>query len=353
MTPHVSAADILCLECRAVPNIFRVRTCPWVSVLCECGCLHSAYQRLFTNEELLFVRHQMSATQQLPHFVLAVLREDARVHSVQNVDRDGSRQGRATARGERGPLCPQDDLSSRAGRFVGKRPTLANPVLAILICQFWPIHFWPSWFLPGQFWPIQFWPIQFWPIHGSVCVCHGGAKRWGPKVSLERGGPKGDDRRVGSKPRENLALNFGAPKGGPRRVRPEGQGPEGWGAQNFALFVSLWVFSGGILVVFEAPGDSNENTTKIQREDTQRETKRAKFWAVRRRGVRCRVGRVQTNNTQHNTTEHNRKQQHTTQHNNTQQHQPQHNTTKMDWPKLAGQMGWPKMDWPKLLAKGP
>ena len=106
-----------------------------------------------------------------------------------------------------------------------------------------------------------------------------------------------------------------------------------------------------------------ENTTKIQREDTQRETKRAKFWAVRRSrgpaegggsgsgggggprrgGSGCRVGRVQTNNTQHNTTTHN----------NTQQHQPQHNTTKKDWPKmdrpkLAGQIGWPKMDWPKM-----
>ena len=59
----------------------------------------------------------------------------------------------------------------------------------------------------------------------------------------------------------------------PGSVGPEGWGPEGdegegWEAQNFelffpsldsifALFVSLWVSSRGISVVFEAPGPSN------------------------------------------------------------------------------------------------
>ena len=84
-----------------------------------------------------------------------------------------------------------------------------------------------------------------------------------------------------------------------------------------------------------------EKTTKIQREDTQREKKKengvgegkkAKFWAVRRRVVRRRVGRVQTNNTQQHTTTPT-----TTQHN-----------SKMDWPK----MDWPKVDWPKSAITG-
>ena len=49
---------------------------------------------------------------------------------------------------------------------------------------------------------------------------------------------------------------------GPRRVGPEGVGPEGCKISRFfslsrpifALFVSLWVSSRGILVVFEAQG---------------------------------------------------------------------------------------------------
>ena len=59
----------------------------------------------------------------------------------------------------------------------------------------------------------------------------------------------------------------GSPKGGsPKGGGPKGWGTEGWGAQNFALFFlsptghsffSLWGFSRGILVVFEAPGRSN------------------------------------------------------------------------------------------------
>ena len=74
-----------------------------------------------------------------------------------------------------------------------------------------------------------------------------------------------------------------------------GWGPEGWEEPNFSLFslshhhftlfcVSL-VSSRGILVVCEAPGLEN--------------TKRAKIWVVRRKGVRERVVRckvVQTNN---------------------------------------------------------
>ena len=57
-----------------------------------------------------------------------------------------------------------------------------------------------------------------------------------------------------------------APKvGALKGVRGAKGGPEGWGAQNFALFSPLppqfsffffflWVFSRAILVVFEAPG---------------------------------------------------------------------------------------------------
>ena len=115
--------------------------------------------------------------------------------------------------------------------------------------------------------------------------------------------------------------------GGPELWRPRRVGgPKGGGVQNFAfffpspagkfvLFFPLWGSSHGILVVFEAPERSNvpgvshdspraqtctfeglglQNTTKIQREDTQRGKKRtnlaaggkkrAKFWAVQAKG---------------------------------------------------------------------
>ena len=121
---------------------------------------------------------------------------------------------------------------------------------------------------------------------------------------------------------------------------PEGWGPEGWGAQNFALFFPLpppfrsfcvypgvcsWNFGGvgsaGTLKCARlefsgcrvrapaarsggAAGVSHDSpraqTTKIQRGDTQRDTKRAKWWrerekiakfcAVRRREVQWRGG---------------------------------------------------------------
>ena len=132
-------------------------------------------------------------------------------------------------------------------------------------------------------------------------------------------------------------------------------------------------------------------TTKIQRENNQWETKRAKFvagdgkksakfWAVRWRGVRWRGVRrkvVQTNNhttnTNHNhnkqqqtphepqpqtphgpqqqtTNNHKKQQTHSKTHTNTQQHQPQHNTTqhRQNW---IGQNGLAKMGWPNGLAK--
>ena len=58
--------------------------------------------------------------------------------------------------------------------FGWKGPTLANPVLAILICPIWPIHIGPI-----HFWPIHFWPIHFGPIDLiCVCVC---VSWWAPK----------------------------------------------------------------------------------------------------------------------------------------------------------------------------
>ena len=153
------------------------------------------------------------------------------------------------------------------------------------------------------------------------------------------GGPKGGGPKGGGPNPEKV----GARRVGPEGWGPEGWGPEGWGAQNFALFCSLsrrkirsflpslGVFSlnfGGVLKTktlkcarlefsgcrVRAPAarsggaagvshDSQraqtctfeglglQNTTKIQREDTQRGKKRtnfaagegqkrAKFWAV-------------------------------------------------------------------------
>ena len=62
----------------------------------------------------------------------------------------------------------------------------------------------------------------------------------------------------------------GAPEGGaPEGGGPKGGGPEGWEpeisrffffpspAKKFVLFFPLWVSSRGIVVVFEASGDSN------------------------------------------------------------------------------------------------
>ena len=99
------------------------------------------------------------------------------------------------------------------------------------------------------------------------------------------------------KPRRVEAPKGGAPKGGPRRV----EAPEGWVAQNFALFflspATIFVLSSlsGCLLVefwlclkrrgpemctfglsgcrtFQGPGASN--TTKIPREDPQREKRK-------------------------------------------------------------------------------
>ena len=145
-----------------------------------------------------------------------------------------------------------------------KGPTLANPVLAILIWPIWANPILAKPFLAivvlarpmlaktnfGQFklfpilWANPILPIQFWPIHFWIwCVCHGGWK-------------------------------FGAPKNGARRVRhegwgawggvgPERWGPEGWGPEgcffsvscsHFRSFcLSLGVFS-WFLVVFGSAG---------------------------------------------------------------------------------------------------
>ena len=84
------------------------------------------------------------------------------------------------------------------------------------------------------------------------------------------GGPKGWGARRGGGPEGVGARRGGGPN--PEKVGPEGLGAEGWGPKGggpkfrafFALsrhnlhsFFSLWGFSRGILVVFEAPGRSN------------------------------------------------------------------------------------------------
>ena len=122
-------------------------------------------------------------------------------------------------------------------------------------------------------------------------------------------------RNVGAQTQKKW--RFGGPPlegRGDRRVEPGGKGPEGSGAQTwkklgpqglgsagwgpegsggggpkisrvffplpptFSLFFSLWESFCGNLVVFDAPGPF-KNTTKIQREDLQRERKRAKMEA--------------------------------------------------------------------------
>ena len=117
----------------------------------------------------------------------------------------------------------------------------------------------------------------------------------------------------------------GAPKGG----APKGGAPKG-GGPKFRFFfpspatISLFLCLSGCLLVefwcskrrspsmcaFGEPKRAHlrvlafKNTTKIQREDTQRDTKRAKmvagkgrkrakFWAVRRRGVQWKGGPVE------------------------------------------------------------
>ena len=73
------------------------------------------------------------------------------------------------------------------------------------------------------------------------------------------------------------------------------------------------------------------------------EKKRAKFWAVRRRGVRSREGPASGGEGPEQTTTQQQD------HNNTQQHNTKMDWPKMDWPKLADPMGWPKMGWPTLV----
>ena len=88
-------------------------------------------------------------------------------------------------------------------------------------------------FGPANLGQNHFWPMHFWPIHLDLGVC--------------------------------VCVSWRGMKGGTQTQRKSGRGPEGWDteAQNFAffssparifaLFVSLWVSSRGILVVFEAP----------------------------------------------------------------------------------------------------
>ena len=180
----------------------------------------------------------------------------------------------------------------RDGSGGGLRPTLANPFLA---CQFWPIHFWPKLEVSG-FWPIHFWPIHFCVLRCVVlcvvccvaCCCFYGSCWW-------------------------CGCWFGHPSAGhPSARHPSARHP------SISLFLfplpsplrsfclSLCVFSsnfGGVcedrdpqMCTFGLSGcrvkprrlrgrgftrqlPVLQNTTKIPREDTQRETKRAKMEA--------------------------------------------------------------------------
>ena len=142
-------------------------------------------------------------------------------------------------------------------------------------------------------------------------VCKPGAQtQWGPKPSggpNPVGGPKGG----GPNPEKVGARRVGARRVGSPKFRAFFPSP----ATKFVLFFPLWGSSRGILVVFEVPGRSNvhvwsslvvkppgvhtttrepkrahlrvpafKNTTKIQREDTQRGKKRVNFWAVQEKG---------------------------------------------------------------------
>ena len=214
--------------------------------------------------------------------------------------------------------------------------------------QFWPIQFWPIQFWPIQFWPIQFWLIQFF---GQFFWCHGGAPKGGaPKGGAPKGGaPKGGAPKGGAP--KGGAPKGGAPKGGARRVGPRRVEAPTVGAQNFALsfplppqffsffplFWSLsWNFGGvsegrdaqmctfGVLgLSCASPGGpvwwgrrgftrqsespnvhiSGSRPSKTppkfnEKDQEEREKriktvagegkKRAKFWAVRRRGVQRR-----------------------------------------------------------------
>ena len=106
----------------------------------------------------------------------------------------------------------------------------------------------------------------------------------GSPMDPRRGGQKGGGQK-GGRPTQQ--------KWGPEGWEFEGWGPEGWEAQNFAFFPSpaakfvlffpLWVSPGftprAQTFTFEGPG--LQNTTKIQREDTQRGKKRTNFFGER------------------------------------------------------------------------
>ena len=248
--------------------------------------------------------------------------------------------------------------------------------------RIWPNLIWPSLF--GRIWPNRIWPIPHlakvnWP-HLAILIWPNLANFCWPNLArphlanfLFWWGPG----RVG-------ARSWGPEGGGPTGRGPNGEGarrggsPKGWGARRgggpkfrafFALshrklhsFFSLWGFSRGILVVFEAPGRSNvrvwsslvvvwrrpglvgppgfhtttrepkrahlsapvfKNTTKIQREDLPEREERKKFpvgekkkkrnfgrsrgRAVRRRGFRGRGPKIlytPTTHTQTTTTRH-------------------------------------------------
>ena len=111
---------------------------------------------------------------------------------------------------------------------------------------------------------------------------------------------------------------------------------------------------------FEVPTD--QNTTKIPREDPQREkksmkivagkgTKRAKFWAVWRRPVRWRTVRWSPNPNHNKTEPHNNNTTTTT---TTQQQQQQHNSNdhrhqQQNLAKTLKHQNWPKLVWPKSV----
>ena len=114
-----------------------------------------------------------------------------------------------------------------------------------------------------------------------------------PKGGGPKGGPRRNGaRRVGGPDLEKVRAGWGPEGSGPAAWRLEGWMPEGGGpnisrffpspAPIFALFLSLWGSSRGILVVFEARVHSRvpalETPPKFH-EKTPRERKRAKMGA--------------------------------------------------------------------------
>ena len=208
-------------------------------------------------------------------------------------------------------------------------PNLTGRMAAFGQTEFGQYHIWPK--LTGRIWPSLFgriWPIfvdRIWPDRIWPIFCFGG-------------GPK---------------------SGGLKGWGPEGVGPEGSGAQNFALFL---LSPPGFHTTAREPKHAHfsvpafQNSTRIHPEREERklwretEKKSAKFWAVRRRGVRGggvwgRGGLSQHPNLGH--THENLGHHHNTTPHNTTQHHTTH-TTHIGQKRIGQKWIGQKCHWPKM-----